>query len=941
MSDSQTDRQEQADVPVTGDELVDTFPGYRAEDDITVLERPGREASTVPNERVLRPELADPLENDLYSHQAEALEALGRDENVCVATSTSSGKTRIYALQIARNYLEARARNEDATAYVLYPTKALSRDQERELNDLFDDLGLEITVRVYDGDTERGSNRKRIREEADVIISNFAGVNTYLHDHDRWARFLSACDLVVIDESHTYTGVHGMHVAWIVRRLKRVLGYYDADPQFVLTSATIGNPGEHSAALIDEPVSVVDEDGSPTGPRDLVLWNPPPRAREDGRSESSETRPGATRAERGEGREERRASREDAVDERNERSGSDEEPVRNGPSDAAEDAILERVPATVEAPRMLSHLTYHDAQTLLFTPSRKLAELSVKRASKHRHDNRRYYTNPDRGSAIEPYHAGHSRKKRHGTEHQLKTGVLDGVASTNALELGINIGEMDATVQLGYPGQRQSFWQQIGRAGRGTKRALSVLVAEHRTLDQYVVSNPDYLLESDVEDAVVDVDNDAVFAQHLRCAADELAIDETDAGDLADRERLERAIEMWRRAGQLRGNLETGVSYVGPPRPQQTISLYATTGQEYEVDLADGVDERRDPGMEPLAKERVLRDFHEGAVRLHQGQQYEVTDVDHDAPRPSVTVRPTDVDYYTRTRTDVTVLDAVSEESRDVGGFTLHFGRGRVLVYHGTYDKVAVHGGKRKEQGIPTENPPLEMETQLCWLEVPQRVERALIEKYRDFEVPELEDGLAGTAHLGYAGGLHAAEHATIGVAPLELMVDKRDLGGLATLTIDSHLAQEQGGDDGNGMGPGTGPGPDGAGGDAAPRNIAAAEAAVREIANGLDRTPASGWFIYDGIEGGLGFARAIYENYEAVAERARELIADCDCGNVDGCPACVMDDQCGNDNQPLHRDAAVDVLDQLLENEGEGALEAYLPDEEHGGDRRPPLFYA
>ncbi|NUC72220.1 DEAD/DEAH box helicase [Haloterrigena sp. SYSU A558-1] len=911
-SDHESERHDTdgANVPVIGDELVDTFPGYRDEDDITVLERPGREASTVPNERALRPELADPLEYDLYAHQAEALEALARDENVCVATSTSSGKTRIYALQIARNYLEARARNEDATAYVLYPTKALSRDQERELNDLFDQLGLEITVRVYDGDTERGSNRKRIREEADVIISNFAGVNTYLHDHDRWARFLSACDLVVIDESHTYTGVHGMHVAWIVRRLKRVLEYYDADPQFVLTSATIGNPGEHSAALIDESVTVVDEDGSPTGPRDLVLWNPPPRAREDTADERDEWR-------------------EDAAE-----TESTDDPDSG-------DTVVERVPATVEAPRLLSHLTYNDAQTLLFTPSRKLAELSVKRASKHRHDNRRYYTNPDRGSAIEPYHAGHSRKKRHGTEHQLKTGVLDGVASTNALELGINIGEMDATVQLGYPGQRQSFWQQIGRAGRGTKRALSVLVAEHRTLDQYVVNNPDYLLESDVEDAVVDVDNDAVFAQHLRCAADELAIDESDVGTLADRERLERAIEMWRRAGRLRGRLETGVSYVGPPRPQQTISLYATTGEEYEVDLADGVDERRDPGMEPLARERVLRDFHEGAVRLHQGQQYEVVDVDHGAPRPSVTVRPTDVDYYTRTRTDVTVLDAVSEESRDIGDFTLHFGRGRVLVYHGTYDKVAVHGGEKKEQGIPTENPPLEMETQLCWLEVPQYVEDALVEKYRDFTVPEMDGELAQTAHLGYAGGLHAAEHATIGVAPLELMVDKRDLGGLATLTIDSHLDQDAGGDDGSEGGMGPGAKPTGPVGDGAPRNIAAAEATVREIASGLERTPASGWFIYDGIEGGLGFARAIYENYEAVAERARDLIADCDCGNVDGCPACVMDEQCGNDNQPLHRDAAVDVLDQLLGEADEGALEAHLPDEEYGGDRRPPLFYA
>ncbi|WP_323171380.1 DEAD/DEAH box helicase [Natrialba sp. PRR66] len=906
-ADVDTDRSsgrtdDRQNVPITGDELLETFPRARSResDDVSILELPGRDASAVPNAEVLRPELADPLDDDLYTHQAAALRALGRGENVCVATSTASGKTRIYALQIARHYLDARARGDgtDATAYVCYPTKALSRDQERELNEFYDTLGLDISVRVYDGDTERGDTRRQIRETADVIITNFAGVNTYLHDHDRWARFLSACELVVVDESHTYTGVHGMHVAWIVRRLKRVLEYYDADPQFVLTSATIGNPGAHSSSLVGEPVTVVDEDGSPTGPRELVLWNPPPQAREESDEEHA--------------------------------SGSSGDET---PTDGGEDAITDRVPATVEAPKLLSHLAYHDAQTLLFTPSRKLAELSVKRASKHRRDRSRYYANPDRGSAIEPYHAGHSRRNRHGTEHRLKTGLLDGVASTNALELGINVGEMDATVQLGYPGQRQSFWQQLGRAGRGTKRALSVLVAGHRTVDQYVVNNPDYLLETDVEDAVVDTENDAVFARHLLCAADELALDESDgsAAGFAERDRLERAVEMWRRSGRLSGHLETGVSYTGPPRPQGSISLYATTGEEYAVELAEDADERHDPEMEPLAEERVLRDFHEGAVRLHEGKQYEVCAVDHTTPRPSVTLRPTDVDYYTRTRTDVTVLDAVSEESRDIGSVRLHFGRGRVLVYHGTYDKVAVHGGQKKERMIPTENPPLSMETQLCWLEVPDRVETALIGKYREFSVPELDGELAETAHLGYAGGLHAAEHATIGVAPLELMVDKRDLGGLATLSIDSHLATatENGETDAR------------ENANATPQNIAAAEATVREIASELEHEPASGWFIYDGIDGGLGFSRAIYENFEAVAARARDLIVDCDCGRVDGCPVCVMDDQCGNNNRPLHRDAAVDVLDQVLGNADVDDLEPYLPDDEFGGDRRPPLFYA
>ncbi len=885
--DGHGDGTDAGEIPVTGEELLETFPGYHAEDDVSVLELPGREAATVENGTVLGPELAGTLEYDLFTHQATALEALEAGENVCVATSTSSGKTLVYALEIARTVLDARERGEESTAYVCYPTKALSRDQERELNDVFADLGVDVTVRVYDGDTERGGTRRQIREEADVIITNFAGVNTYLHDHDRWARFFRACELVVIDESHTYTGVHGMHVAWILRRLKRVLEYYGSNPQYVLTSATVGNPGDHSEALVDEPVTVVDEDGSPRGPRDLVLWNPPPRVRDDGGGFEG---------------------------------GAEGERV-------ADDGPSERLPATVEAPRLFSHLTYHDAQTLLFTPSRKLAELSVKRANKHRSDRDFYYVNPGSGGDLEPYHAGHSRRKRHATEYGLKSGELDGVASTNALELGINVGEMDATVGMGYPGQRQSFWQQIGRAGRDEKRALSVLVAEHRTLDQYVVAHPDYLLENDVEDAVVDPGNDAVFATHLRCGADELAVDENDVGEFASRERLERGLEMWRRAGQVRGDLETGVSYTGPPRPQTDVSLYATASEEYEVRLADGVDDRHDPEMEPLARERVLRDFHEGAIRLHEGVQYEVLDVAHDGPRPHVVVRPIDVDYYTRSRSEVTILEAVSEDSRELNGFPLHYGRGTVLVSHGAYDEVAVHGGKTKTAGVPTGNPPLEMETQLCWLEVPAEVERALIEKYREFTTPELDDALAGTAHVGYAGGLHAAEHATIGVAPLELTLDKRDLGGLATLTIDSHLAVDGDGESGRG--------------DDGPGSFAAAQAIVKEQASALEGEPSSGWFIYDGIEGGLGFSRAIYEEFEAVAERAREHISGCECGRVDGCPACVMDDQCGNDNQPLHREAAVDVLDQLLGNRGAEALEAHLPEDGHGGERRPPIFYS
>ncbi|MFB6137034.1 MAG: Zn-binding domain-containing protein, partial [Halobacteriaceae archaeon] len=566
-----------------------------------------------------------------------------------------------------------------------------------------------------------------------------------------------------------------------------------------------------------------------------------------------------------------------------------------------------------------------------------------------------------------------------GLEHRFRSGRLDGLASTSALELGINVGGVDATVLLGYPGQRQSFWQRIGRAGRDGSRSLAVMVADRRTLDQYVCSTPEYLLENDVEDAVVDTENDAVFARHVLCAADELPLDASDvtteagggaddttggaaagAPAFADRDRLARAIEMWRRAGRVEGDLAAGASYSGPPRPQTEVNLYATTDVEYVVRTPGDVPEAADPDLEPLARSRVYRDYHEGAVRLHAGRQYRVVDVSHAPPQPTVTVRPVDVDYYTRTRRDVTVLDATSEASREVEGFTLHRGEGRVLVHHATYDRVAVDDNETLAQGLDTGLPPLEMETQLCWVEVPDDVGAHLFSAYAGEDPAGHAEGSGGgvdatgagtgatdaadaadpggpAAHLGYAGALHAAEHAMIKTAPLELLVDKNDLGGLSTLVLDGHLATEAAG--GEATAGVEGP----TSGDDAPQTVAAARAAVdeRRPAGGdasADGTgaPTSGWFVYDGVEGGLGFSRAMYEQFEAVAARARASLAECDCGRPDGCPACTMDANCGNDNAPLHRPAAVAVFDHLLGNATVGPSSG-----EAGPAARPTVFFS
>lgn len=893
MATDDTDR-ERRDLQLTGEELIETFPATDTlTEHVTVQDIPERPANTVPKREVLRDELARGYPHDPFIHQARGLDALADGENVCVATSTSSGKTDIYGLQIARNVLDAQAAVTESTAYVVYPMKALAQDQQKELSQLYDRLDVDVNVEVYDGDTERGLTRRRIREDADVIISNFMGVNTYLHHHDKWARFFRACDLIVIDESHTYTGVQGMHVAWILRRLKRVIEYYGGDPQYVLTSATIGNPKEHSEALIDETVTVVDEDGSPQGARDLVLWNPRPAQRQS----PSET-----------------PTIED----------EDTEAAADQPE--AGDGIIERQPASVEAPRVFSHLTYHDVQTLMFCPSRKLTELSLTRARDHRTTsaNRQVYVNKT-GYGWEPYHAGQSKAKRHGVEQQLKAGVLDGVASTSALELGINIGDIDATLLMGYPGQRQSFWQRIGRAGRDARRALSVLVADYSTLDQYIINHPEYLLEQDVEDAVVDTQNDTVFAQHLLCAADELAIDDEDIRTLADRDRLERAIEMWRRAGNLSGFLDIGVSYAGPPRPQTDVSLYSTSEEQYIVRVADGVSERDGPNLEPMAKERVFRDYHEGAVRVHDGRQYEVVEVNHDSPQPYIVLQPVDVNYFTRSMGEVTILDAESEETRDVNGFTLHYGEGTVLVHYMAYSRVDIRSNDVIDPMIPTDLPPITMRTQMCWLEIPDAVERPLVYKYADYASPELTNEENTHAHIGYLGGLHAAEHAMIKTTPLELMVDTKDLGGLSTLLLDGHLSDMEriGGETGVGS-------------VEAVRKVL--EARLRD---GELTAPSSGWFVYDGFEGGLGFSRTIYDDFEALAERTLEQLQSCECGRIEGCPACTMDPQCGNDNAPLHREAAADVLEQLLGYASPAELEEHLPEGEFGGERRPPLFYS
>ncbi len=652
QSDDDTPRSQEYHSSVLSEEtLSESFPKYDGQIVEThhLTQKP---AQTTPAEAVLPESLTERISNELFEHQATALAALADDENVVVTTSTSSGKTWVYALQIARMHLY----NPETTALCLYPMKALTRDQERELNNkLRDDWGLDVKIGVYDGDTP--TDRKReIRESADVILTNPAGLNVYLPRHNRdsgWRRFYANLDLIVVDEAHEYAGVTGTHVAWILRRLRRIVRAYDANPQFVLTTATIGNPADHARRLTGELFTVIDEDGSPRGSRDIVLWEPP--VDWDQITDDDEKHTAAT-----------------------DQAGS----TKSGASESDPAAEFERARQSTgsEAAQVTAHLASHNTQTLQFCSARQGTEIAAKQTL----DTARSSDN----LAVEPYHAGLGKRLRRRVENGLKDGRLDAVATTNALELGIDIGSVDATVTAGYPGTKQSFWQQIGRAGRGTTDALSVLVGGDDAIDAYIFDHPSYLFNETVEDAVVSVDNEPVYADHLLAAADERPLSDADAGLLGSETRLRETVQMWQDAGVLEqtGRLDgTGVGYAGDPRPQGRLSLYNTSGREFAVICID-TDAQID--HDPVAAERAYRDYHEGALFLHAGQQYEVVNVDDESSQPRILVKQTNTGKYTQTLSTKQITELHAQEHHSLAGaYDRYFGRGTVKI---TYDQYLV-----------------------------------------------------------------------------------------------------------------------------------------------------------------------------------------------------------------------------------------------------------
>lgn len=609
-----------------------------------------------------------------------------------VVVSTGTASGKSMAYQLA--VLSRFAADPRATALYLSPTKALAADQLRAVHEL--DL-RDVRPAALDGDTPMDA-RDWVRNHARWIFSNPDMLHrSVLPRHDRWARFFRRLQVVVIDECHTYRGVFGSHVALLLRRLLRVAARYGSRPTVVLASATVAEPAAFASRLVGRPVRAVTADGSPRAGRTIALWEPP-------------LLPEVT--------------------------GENGAPVRRA--------------AGAEAARMLADLVVEGARTLAFVRSRRGAELTALGAQRVLAD-----VDPDLVARVAAYRGGYLPEERRALESALADGTLLGVATTNALELGVDIAGLDAVVVAGFPGTRASFWQQAGRAGRATDSALVVLVARDDPMDTYLVHHPEALLGAPVEGCVLDPTNPYVLAPQLACAAAELPVTEQDVTEVFGGAAAVEVLDELVADGVLRRR-PTGWFWPSTgERPAGSVDIRGSGAGQ--VALVEGGTGRM---LGTVDGASAPAQAHPGALYLHRGESYVVDDLDLDAG--VALVHRFDPAWRTEARStaDVEVLRVLS--SRDLGPVRVSFAEVSVTSQVVAYQR-------RAPDGTVLATVPLDL---------PEQVLRTRSVFY-DID----EDALlaAGLPPLRVPGALHAAEHAAIGLLPLFAICDRWDIGGMST----------------------------------------------------------------------------------------------------------------------------------------------------------------
>jgi DEAD/DEAH box helicase domain-containing protein len=662
--------------------------------------------------------------------------------------------------------LDALARDPSARALYLFPTKALARDQEEALKALMRESGLDHGAITYDGDTP-GDARRAARERSGVLLTNPDMLHAgILPHHASWARVFASLRYVVVDELHTYRGVFGSHLANVLRRLLRVAAFHGSSPVLIFASATIGNPKAHAERMVGADVAEVGESGAPCGPRTVLVYNPP-----------------VVNAELG---------------------------IRQSYLKAAV--------------QIASALVKADVPTLVFGSGRNQVEIMLKylreRLARDRID-------PEQ---IQGYRGGYLPDLRRRIEGGLRAGDIKCVVATNALELGIDIGSLDAVVCAGYPGSIAGLWQRFGRAGRRQEGSLAVLVASSAPLDQYCASDPSAIVGAPVEHARIDPDNVEILVQHLKCAAFELPFKEGEPFGTVSAEDTGEALNFLSQHALVHAvpGADGGQVYhwAADSYPASHVSLRSVGWDNFVV-----IDVERARTIAEMDFRATHTMLHVQAIYQHEGEPYQVEKLDFENHKAYV--RKVDPDYFTTamTYTKVEVIEETNTAPLGDAALSAVAGLGDVTVIEKVvgYKKIKFHTHENVGYG-EVRLPEMQMHTTAFWFLVPEAVVGSL-----PYARPTVVDALRG-----FGNALHT-------VAALGLMVDPRDLG----LTLgDRH---EEGGAPGK-----------------------------RGGAPGFDPT----LFLYDQVPAGIGLAPRMFEAQRELIERARALALGCSCRA--GCPACI-----------------------------------------------------
>ena len=563
----------------------------------------------------LRPVLEKRGVHQLYSHQASAVEAILRGEDVVVVTPTASGKTMCYNLPV----LSAILRNEDARALYLFPTKALSADQVSELYELIEEMGVDIKTYTYDGDTP-GAARRAVRQAGHIVVTNPDMLHSgILPHHTKWVKLFENLRYIVIDEIHTYRGVFGSNLANVLRRLMRLCEFYGSHPQFILCSATIANPKELAETLTGRPVTLIDNNGAPMGQRHFVFYNPPVINRQLG--------------------------------------------IRKG--------------VIPETRAIAGMLLKNGIQAITFARSR----LTVEVLTKYLKD----LVRDPLGNAgrVRGYRGGYLPTQRREIERGLRAGQIDAVVSTNTLELGIDIGALDACVLCGYPGTIASAWQQAGRAGRRKGTSIVFFVASSAAIDQYIVSHPDYFLKKSPENALLNPDNLYILLSHFKCAAFELPFEDGDSfGNAPAPEELLGYLEDMSIVRHVDGRYH----WSAEDFPASEISLRSAAAEENFV-IIDVTDPAHHRVIGEMDRYTVPMLLHENAIYMHEARQYQVEKLDFDACKAFI--RQVDVGYYTDANLNVnlSLLD-IEKQEQEPSGATRALGEVKVTTLVTMFKKI-------------------------------------------------------------------------------------------------------------------------------------------------------------------------------------------------------------------------------------------------------------